>query len=612
MTTSLNGDSGIGLSEYTDTLAQSFFVDRNLLLTKVDLYFSSKDSKLPVELTIRKVENDRPSSNVITNSIVVVNAADITTSSNASTATSFTFPVPVSLESGQYCFALSSDTKNHKVFVGSLGGEDLTTGSIISKNPYNGVMFMSTNGVNWSIDQTRDIKFKIYRANVTATTATVDFVMQKNTLATPFITVLENDPFQSYNRVSTVRVRHKKHGFPSGATVKFNGLAGEFNYTVNASSNTTTFNSIPVTLLANTFLTVSNISLDSYTVDVGANAMVLANISDGRFGRSSIVATTLLPFSAVYPSVGVVTPPRTNIGYKLKTTNSSFTVSNFEDISSDTKEFSDTRILVDSKNRDTSMSGAESFTYRVTMNSSDTYVSPMIDTSFASAVFIIPDINSPSSTDNLSVDLVTIANANTLISFNSTGNVTIGGTLEKANVKTMVPGAFVTITTSGTVTNNGTFRLTAVSNEGASFSIPVSNAVPTGNVTSIVYRPMFVSDEAASGSSTRSNYVTRKIELATPATSLLVRLAVSQPADSDIEVYYKLQNGNEASRFDTKEYTQLDLGTIKDTVDGQFVDIEKFVDSLASFSAFVIKIVLKSTSIAAYPKVKDLRIIALE
>ena len=49
----------------------------------------------------------------------------------------------------------------------------------------------------------------------------------------------------------------------------------------------------------------------------------------------------------------------------------------------------------------------------------------------------------------------------------------------------------------------------------------------------------------------------------------------------------------------------------QDEIDS-FVDIEKFVDSLASFSAFVIKIVLKSTSIAAYPKVKDLRIIALE
>jgi len=170
MATSLNGDGGIGLSGYTDTLAQSFFVDRNLLLTKVDIYFSDKDAVLPVELSIRKVENDKPSANVISNSVVVVDASNITTSANASVATTFTFPVPIRLDSGQYCFALSSDTKKYRVYVGQIGGEDVTTGSIISKNPYSGVMFMSTNGVNWSIDQTRDIKFKLYRANVTSTT----------------------------------------------------------------------------------------------------------------------------------------------------------------------------------------------------------------------------------------------------------------------------------------------------------------------------------------------------------------------------------------------------------------------------------------------------------
>jgi len=612
MATSLNGDSGIGLSGYTDTLAQSFFVDRNLLLTKVDLYFSDKDSQLPVELSIRKVENDRPSANVITNSVVVVNASSIITSANANIATSFTFPVPIKLDSGQYCFALSSDTKKHRVYVGQIGGEDTATGSTISKNPYSGVMFMSTNGVNWSIDQTRDIKFKLYRANVTTSTATVDFVMAKNTMSTPFITVLENDPFQSFNRVSTVRVNHKKHGFPSGAYVKFNGLAGEFDYTTNATTNVITFNSIPVSSLANVYLQVSNITLDSYTVDVNANAMILANVTGGRFGRSGITTTTLLPFAAVYPSIGTETPPRTNIGYKLKTTDSSFTVSNFEDISADTKEFSDTRILVDSKNRTTSMSGAESFTYRVTLSSSDPYVSPMVDTSFASAVFVTPDINSPSTSDNLNVDLITIASANTKISFSATGNVSVGGSLEQANVKTMAPGAFVTITNAGDPTNNGTFRLTAVSNDGKFFNIPSANVEPQGNAITIVYRPRYISDEAASGSSTRSNYVTRKIELATPATGLLVRFAVSKPVGSDIEVYYKLQNGNEAAGFNSKEYTQVSLGTITNTVDGQFVDIEKFVDSLSSFNAFVLKFVLRSSSIAAYPKVKDLRIIALE
>ena len=612
MTTSLNGDGGIGLSGYTDTLAQSFFVDRNLLLTKVDLYFSDKDSQLPVELSIRRVENDRPSANVLPSSVVVVNASDIITSANANSATTFTFPVPVRLDSGQYCFALSSDTKKHRVYVGRLGGEDITTGSIISKNPYSGVMFMSTNGVNWSIDQTRDIKFKLYRANVTTAAATVDFVMAKNTMSTPFITVLENDPFQSFKNVSTVRVNHKKHGFPTDAYVKFNGLAGEFDYTTNATTNIVTFNSIPVNLLANTYLQVSNVTLDSYTVDVNANAMVLANITGGRFGRSGITTTTLLPFAAVYPSIGTETPPRTNIGYKLKTTDSSFTVSEFEDISADTKEFSDTRLLVDTKNRNVSMSDAESFTYRVTLTSSDPFVSPMIDTSFASAVFVTPDINSPASTDNLDVDLVTIASANTKISFSATGNVSIGGSLEQANVKTMAPGAFVTITNAGDPTNNGTFRLSEVSNTGAYFKIPSANVEPQGNAITIVYRPRYISDEAASSSSTRANYVTRKIELATPATGLLVRFAVNQPVGSDVEVYYKLQNGNEAAGFDTKEYTQLSLGTITDTVDGQFIDLEKFIDSLSSFNAFVLKFVLRSSSIAAYPKIKDLRIIALE
>ena len=40
MSSSLNADGGTGLSGYSDTLAQSFFVDRNLQLTKIDLFYS--------------------------------------------------------------------------------------------------------------------------------------------------------------------------------------------------------------------------------------------------------------------------------------------------------------------------------------------------------------------------------------------------------------------------------------------------------------------------------------------------------------------------------------------------------------------------------------------
>ena len=609
---SLSADGGTGLSGYSDTLAQTFFVDRKILLTKVDLFFSEKHDKLPVELTVRKIENSIPSPTIIPNSLVVVDSSDIVVSANANIATSFTFPTPLNLESGQYCFALSSDSKKHKVYVGQLGGEDTTTGSVIFKQPYSGVMLMSTNGINWTVDQTRDIKFKVYRANVTSLAATVDLVVSKQSLKQPTLNLLENNPFQSFNGQSILRVYHKNHGFVTGSVVKYDGIPGHFAYQANTSGNTVSINNIPTFLLANTYLTVSNVASNGYTVAIAANSYITGNITTGRFGGGGVTASSPLKFSALYPAISTVTPPKTTINHKLKTTDTSFTVSNFESYNPDTIYFNTERLLVDSQNASISMAGAESFIYRLELKSSDGYLSPMVDLPFTSAVFVTPDINSPATSDNLSVDLVTIASSNTLIAFSSTGEVSVGGELERANVKTMTPGSYVTITTSGAVSNNGTFRLTAVSNQGNTFSISSANALPAGNVTSIVYRPMYVSDEAASGSSTRANYVTRKIELATPATSLLVRFAVSKPAGSDVEVYYKLQNGSEATGFDTKEYTQLNVGTITNTVDGQFIDIEKFVDSLSSFSAFVIKIVLKSTSIASYPRVKDLRIIALE
>ena len=611
MATSLNVDGGFGLSGYTDTLAQSFFVDRTIQLTKVDLYFSQKDDKLPVELSIRKIENNNPSSNVLTNSVVVIDVSNINVTSDASVATTFTFPNPITLESGQYCFALSSDSKKNRVFLGELGADDIVTGSVISKQPYAGVLFMSTNGAIWTVDQTKDLRFKLYRANVTSTAATVDLVLSQNTIATPSLALLNNNPFTSYSGKSVVKVNHKRNGFNNGNYVLYN-IASYLSYKANTQSNIISYNGIPINYIANTYFSVSNVTNDSYTIILTTNAATTANITSGVFGGLGVLATTILPYSTVYPSVGTIVPSKTSIDYKLKTVDAaSITLSDFTPISPDTIDFQDTQSLIDPYNSTVSLGSADSFVYRLELNTSDSYVSPMVELPFASALFVTPDINSPASTDNLSTDIVTIASANTKISFAATGNVSVSGANEQANVKSMVPGAYVTITNAGDPTNNGTFRLTSVSNDGKYFNIPSANAEVSGNAITIVYRPSFVSDLAAIGSSTRANYVTKKIDLATPATAFVIRFAVSKPSGADIEVYYKLQNGS-VSNFNSQEYTQLTLDTIKNTVDGQYVDIEKFIENLSAFSAIVIKIVLKSTTIARYPKVKDLRVIALE
>lgn len=611
MTVSLNTDGGTGKQGYLDTLAQSFFVDRPIHATKIDLFFSNKEGTLPVELSLRKIENNLPSPNVIPGSSIVVSAADITTSANSYTATSFTFPVPVLLESGQYCFALSSDSKDNKVYVATMGGDDLLTESIISKQPYSGVMFMSSNGVTWEPDQTRDVKFKLYRANVTSTSATIDLVLKKNNFTHHNVTVLDANPFKSFAGSDVLRVYHTNHGFPSGSYVKFDGVNGNFTYQANANAYVT-LNSIPYENLNNTYLTVSNVTNNGYTVILGTNAATTANITSGRFGGYGVVASTMLPYSTLYPSISAQAPAKTSIAHSVKTTDTSFAVTSLTAINPDQIDFNDVKLVVDDKNRTTSMSGAESFGYRLTLTSSDSYVSPVINLPMSSMLFVAPDINDPSSADNLTVDLQTIVSANTGFSFATSGVVSVAHAAVQANVKTMRAGAYVTITNAGNPTNNGTFRLTAVANDGSTFRIPSATLEPTGNAITLVYRPNFIAEEAAAASSSRAKYVTRKIELTTPATGMLVRFAASKPVNTDIEVYYKTLDGTETSTFEEKEYTQLALPTIKDTIKDQFVDVEKFVEDLSPFTAVVIKIVLKASTIASYPELKDLRIIALE
>lgn len=611
MTVSLNTDGGTGRQGYLDTLAQSFFVDRPIHATKIDLYFSNKEGTLPVELSLRKIENGLPSSNVIAGSSIVVDAAAIATSANSNTATSFTFPVPVLLESGQYCFALSSDSRLNQVYVATMGSEDILTESIISKQPYSGVMYLSANGVTWEPDQTRDVKFKLYRANVTSTSATIDLVLKKNNFTHQNITVLEPNPFKSFSGSDVVRVYHTNHGFPTGAYVKFDGISGNFTHLANANAYVTV-NSIPYEFLNNTYFTVSNVTSNGYTVILGTNAATTANVTSGRFGGYGVVASTTLPYTTLYSSINAQAPAKTAISHSVKTTDTSFAVSSLTPVNPGQTDFNDVKLVVDSKNRTENMSGAESFGYRLTLTSSDNYVSPIVNIPLSSMLFIAPDINDPSSSDNLSVDLVNIVSANTGISFASTGVVTINHADVRANVKTMRAGAFVTIANAGTPTNNGTFRLTAVANDGSTFRIPSAVAEVAGNAITLTYRPNFIAEEAAAASSSRAKYVTRKIELATPASGMLVRFAVSKPVNTDIEVYYKTLDGTEISSFEDKEYTQLVLPTIKNTVKDQFVDVEKFVDNLSAFSAIVVKIVLKSSTIANYPEVKDLRIIALE
>ena len=67
-----------------------------MLITKLDLYFTTKDAAIPVQVQIREMVNGFPTQTVVPFSDVTLNPSSVSTSA----ATTFTFPSPVFLQDG--------------------------------------------------------------------------------------------------------------------------------------------------------------------------------------------------------------------------------------------------------------------------------------------------------------------------------------------------------------------------------------------------------------------------------------------------------------------------------------------------------------------------------
>ena len=109
-------------TRFVDPLAQTFLVDESGLeggvyLSKVDLFFQSKDAEIPVSLDIRTVVNGTPTQVIVPLSKFVKEPAEVFISEDASTPTTFTFESPGHPIQTRICTVLTSDSNNYKTFV---------------------------------------------------------------------------------------------------------------------------------------------------------------------------------------------------------------------------------------------------------------------------------------------------------------------------------------------------------------------------------------------------------------------------------------------------------------------------------------------------------------
>ncbi len=185
--------------EYRDPLAQSFIVDdvTGIYLTKLDLFFSTKDETLPVTVQIREVELGTPSQKILPFSEVELTPDKINISDDASVPTTFEFESPVYLEGQrEYAIIVISNSNEYNVWISRLGESDVATlGSernqvLVTTQRLLGSLFKSQNASTWTPSQYEDLTFELYRANF----ATTGFTQFFNSDLPDNLKIMTKDP----------------------------------------------------------------------------------------------------------------------------------------------------------------------------------------------------------------------------------------------------------------------------------------------------------------------------------------------------------------------------------------------------------------------------------
>jgi hypothetical protein len=606
-----------------DPLAQTFLVDSEggAFLSKIDIFFASKDPKIPVTFEIREVINGYPGRKVLPFSRVTLKPEEVNISSNTvvlndanvasyDTATTFNFPSPVFVQNNtEYCFVLSSDSNNYRVWISQVGDSIPGTSRTISEQPYLGSLFKSQNASTWTADQTQDIKFTLYKCEFdTTVVGSVDFVND----VLPYKT-LEFDPFEMQAGSSKIRVWHRNHGLTKDSKVSRVTIEG----VVGDNSGETELNGIPITQI-NTTHQISDVDLDSYVITVTATAD-----DSGYFGEYSVRALGNIQYDSIHPIVQAQTFPETQMTLSLsgisgKSVDPSANApaaytqdpSPIGIVPNEDNYFSNPKMVASQVNETNLNGGDKSLEMTISMSSTNANISPIIDTHRTSAILVSNKVNYPTeaetNVDSLDENVVISSNTNITTSSNT---MTTSDSATKLLFKALTVGKYVLLDDG---TDEVTTVITAIANDGSSVTFEDDVSSINGTIT-VTQRELFVAENASQNSSTHSKYVTKKINLANPSNYLRLKFAGNIPDEADVEIWYRVLAVGSTENLGDLPYTQMSSdATIQkaDNWTNEFFEMSYSEDNIKSFDAFQVKIVMKSSNSSAVPRIKDLRIIA--
>jgi len=597
-----------------DPLAQTFMVQQEggAFITSVDLFFETADPKIPVRIEIREVVNGYPGSAVLPFSRVEKKGASVLTSANATVATTFKFTSPVFVQNGvEYALVALSDCNSFRVHISQTDTVMYDGVTRISSQPYNGVLFKSQNASTWTADQTQDMKFTIRRAQFSSTPLTIEFIPPPLGMQT-----LGFNPFNLIKDSRKCRVVHKNHGMRTGNYVKF--ISSQVIDSINA---------IPAANIFNINLQILAVELDAYVVEF---AGTIPSSATGRVGGGFIKASENYEFETAMIEMTEIVPPGTSISYVTKVINHAGVAASYPMIPKTNITFEEEKVYPSLVNyTNSAFPTGLSVTATLTPSSTLDSVSPVIDVARLAMTMVSNKIDSPDLTVNDSTldyfPITTVGSPTqigsgkpfTLVSdtlvVNSTSQPTLFTNLNN-NVNSGDVIRFVYSAITNPVRNMVIVEKSQDSSGNLFLKLESFDGTPmivetTTNTVAMTWLSHFRSEYAASGGSTHSKYVTKKINFSRPSDMLKIMFAAIIPPAADVEIYYKT-GASVSGDFIASRYYKLtpDSGYVKSET--EFTDITASVENLSPFDSVIIKLVMKSINKSKVPRIKNFRVIS--
>lgn len=194
---------------YANPLVQTFVVSEpsGVYLTSIDLYVKSKDSSLPLNIEIRPIKNNLPTSSSVPFSKISLLPSEITTSIDSSSATNFKFDSPVYIQSNQiYGIIIYSDSDEYEIYTSNFNDVtalDLIEGTTLNKSSSIGNLLIPNN-VDLSVEKNTNVKLSLYKSKFTTNSGALTLYNPNLDVGNNFRPKLQEDPFICLSRKNTI------------------------------------------------------------------------------------------------------------------------------------------------------------------------------------------------------------------------------------------------------------------------------------------------------------------------------------------------------------------------------------------------------------------------